>query len=520
MHSEHSAPYADLVLTPFLKGRARMLTVRNVIRSLPIGLIAEARDGFVRFANPALVALLRHRDETALRGARLESLVHPEDWTDFEGERAALWTGDSEGYEATKRLLRSDGTWASVKVRAMPVKDRKGQVNTILRFIDAVEPARRRASPRANGITLTAASHQLRTPLSVIVSALDQAGRLAPGGEVGDLMTSARRAAAGMSGVLDRVLGYTALADETEPGRKSHLALFRSLAQIVAQQAGEVRAASISVRLRSSVPRTILADAEMLDLATSALVAGAASMADTPEIELSAALAEPVEARKIRIEVGFDYDAGKEQSARDQDRTERNLDIGLARAFAARLGSNLHFVRETVQRVRMWFDFPYEPSVATNLISEITTPEASPSRLRILLAEDAPLIAKLMRRLIEDDDCEVEVANDGRSAVDIASAGRFDLVIMDIEMPVLSGLDAVRDLRALGGEWKTTPIVAMTAHALPGARQHYLDAGFTDFLPKPVTAASLASLLRQIRKGGVIAGRSVTRPHLVLQDIA
>jgi signal transduction histidine kinase/CheY-like chemotaxis protein/ligand-binding sensor domain-containing protein len=108
-------------------------------------------------------------------------------------------------------------------------------------------------------------------------------------------------------------------------------------------------------------------------------------------------------------------------------------------------------------------------------------------KLRVLLAEDNAVNQKVAVRLLEKQGHTVTVANDGREAVAAFESAAFDVVLMDVRMPNLSGLDAAAAIRALeGGTGRHVPIVAMTAHALKGDQERCLDAGMDGYVTKPI----------------------------------
>jgi len=110
---------------------------------------------------------------------------------------------------------------------------------------------------------------------------------------------------------------------------------------------------------------------------------------------------------------------------------------------------------------------------------------------RVLLAEDNPVNQQVARLMLEAAGCEVVTAGDGRAAVDAAGRERFDLVLMDIQMPVLDGIEAARQIRSLPAPRGAVPIVALTANALPSWRAQCVAAGMDDFLVKPLDRAAL-----------------------------
>jgi len=111
---------------------------------------------------------------------------------------------------------------------------------------------------------------------------------------------------------------------------------------------------------------------------------------------------------------------------------------------------------------------------------------------RVLLAEDNPVNALLARALLSREGCTIERVANGQEALDALAAAPYDLILMDMRMPVMDGLTAARALRARG---ITTPMVALTANAFEDDRRACLEAGMDDFLTKPIEPAALRAAL-------------------------
>ncbi|HEY1796228.1 MAG TPA: response regulator [Stellaceae bacterium] len=133
--------------------------------------------------------------------------------------------------------------------------------------------------------------------------------------------------------------------------------------------------------------------------------------------------------------------------------------------------------------------------------------------LRVLLAEDHKINQRLAILLLKGADHQVEIAENGREAVAAVKQNDFDVVLMDVQMPVLDGVQATRQIRDLPAPKNAVPIIALTAHAMAGAREEYLAAGMDDYLSKPLEPAALfAALARVSHSGGVEPGQTAGAP--------
>ncbi len=127
------------------------------------------------------------------------------------------------------------------------------------------------------------------------------------------------------------------------------------------------------------------------------------------------------------------------------------------------------------------------------------SPSQPCSRLHVLLAEDNATNRKLAIRLLERRGHTVEVACDGREALAAVAGGRFDVVLMDVQMPNMSGLEAATAIRALEcGTGRHLPIVAMTAHAMKGDQERCLEAGMDGYISKPIQPGRMMEVIAQV----------------------
>ncbi|MDJ0971247.1 MAG: response regulator [Kiloniellales bacterium] len=132
------------------------------------------------------------------------------------------------------------------------------------------------------------------------------------------------------------------------------------------------------------------------------------------------------------------------------------------------------------------------PAAEGSLAHSETDPR-SRSTIRVLLAEDNPVNQRVMIALLAKSGVRVDVAGNGVEAIEAVRSRPYDLILMDIQMPELDGVQAARRIRELEGEMGHIPIIAVTAHAMKGDREKYLQAGMNDYLPKPINRAELLS---------------------------
>jgi CheY-like chemotaxis protein len=161
-------------------------------------------------------------------------------------------------------------------------------------------------------------------------------------------------------------------------------------------------------------------------------------------------------------------------------------------------GSTFHF------SIRLEMDVA---SLSVPALANLGRATASrPRRLRILLAEDNLVNQRIAQKLLETRGHEVTVVAHGGEALDAHARGSFDVVLMDVQMPEVDGLTATRLLREREAQTgRYTPIVAMTAHAMPGDRERFLAAGIDGYVAKPVRVEQLMEEIARVSGNPLLA---------------
>ena len=139
---------------------------------------------------------------------------------------------------------------------------------------------------------------------------------------------------------------------------------------------------------------------------------------------------------------------------------------------------------------------PQRP-ISSQLTATETTPEGDVASLRILLAEDNEINQRVAVTILKKWGHQVDTARNGNEAVDALRQHSYDLVLMDIQMPEMDGMEATRAIRQLEGEAARVPILAMTANAMQGDRERFLAAGMDDYIAKPIDRDTLFEVLQR-----------------------
>ncbi len=183
--------------------------------------------------------------------------------------------------------------------------------------------------------------------------------------------------------------------------------------------------------------------------------------------------------------------------------TTRRFDgTGLGLVITHRLvdmmGGKIGIESESGKGSLFWFSLPLHIAATTPLpsggaLDQRTTVIARP--LHILVAEDNPINQMLVRSILRKGGHTVEVVDNGRLAVEAVISGHFDLVLMDMQMPVMNGEDATRVIRSMPPPKNSLPIIALTADAMMEHRERYLGSGVTDLVAKPVDVNTLLTAI-------------------------
>ena len=172
------------------------------------------------------------------------------------------------------------------------------------------------------------------------------------------------------------------------------------------------------------------------------------------------------------------------------------LGLHISATLAELMGGSIDVSSEEGVGSCFQFNLPYQLSdqAALPLEPRASQQQVNYFRGHVLVAEDTPELQMMERKILEAAGIEVTIANNGKEAVEHGLATPFDLILMDMQMPEMDGIEATQLMRSVGCE---TPIVALTANVMQQHREQFETAGCDGFLSKPIDQASLMGVLRQ-----------------------
>jgi signal transduction histidine kinase/ActR/RegA family two-component response regulator len=414
--------------------------------------------------------------------------------------------------------------YAAVEYRAALVVERNGlaeQVRVATQELErAVVEAKAAATAaeaanRAKSAFLANMSHELRTPMNGILGTIQllQLGELHADQE--QLVTTLHGSSELLLSLLDDILDTSRI----EAGKLEILAEeldIRGLTFVVAETF-RLAAANKGLRLIEGIGPTVrthwYGDSRRIRQVLMNLVGNAIKFTNEGSIRLDVGeVRGPDGAHRLRFEVidtgigiaPADLERAFEIFTQvDASRSRRfggsGLGLAICRGLVAAMGGELGVRSELGKGSCFWFEIP---PYAEQPTAESQPPPAQqpvreplgPRLLRVLVAEDNPINQMVVQRMLECLGCEVVVVGDGQAALEAASHDDYDLILMDIEMPRLNGLEATGRLRETPRGSKT-PIVALTAYAFDEDRARCQAAGMSGFLVKPINLVALRRAL-------------------------
>ena len=359
-------------------------------------------------------------------------------------------------------------------------------------------------------------SHELRTPMNGLLGMLDLTLDSGIGGEQKDQIETAKRCAYSLLALLNDILDLSKIEAGKMLLEKIPFDPRTVVEDCVKSQAANASQKKIDLRFEAAGARAnLLGDPLRMRQIVANLLSNAVKFTDRGSVTVNLELAPGSEGRintVIRVrDTGPGIPADKltaifdKFTQADGSISRKYGGTGLGLAITRRLvdlhGGDLRVESEVGKGSTFRVTLPCEvaPPVANAAPAkrEITVePLSHAASVRLLVVEDNLVNQKVVLAILRKKGYKIDVANDGREALTKLEEAHYDLVLMDVQMPVLDGLEATRLIRA-DRRWDALPVIAMTAHAMNGDRERCLQAGMNAYISKPVQPAHLVATIER-----------------------
>ena len=375
------------------------------------------------------------------------------------------------------------------------------------------------AASRAKGAFLANMSHEIRTPMNAIIGLTYMAQSDAVAPEQQQRLQKVANAAEHLLSVINKVLDFSKI----EAGKVQLEQREFTVDQVLDNIAAMTTPSAVAKRLRIETDiasglrgRTLIGDPQRIAEVLLNFAGNAVKFTEHGHVQLAARLEGAANGPTVQVRfevadsgIGIDTEAQarlfRDFEQADSSTTRRyggtGLGLAICRRLAALMGGSVGVQSTLGQGSRFWCLLTLD--VAAGVPMPAPVPPARPHSARdalaqlvaatgkrVLLAEDNPVNQEVAVALLGSAGLAVDVASDGQQAIEKVQTGDYALVLMDVQMPVMDGLDATRAIRRLP-QGEHLPILAMTANAFDEERQRCLDAGMDDHVAKPVIAEQL-----------------------------
>ncbi|MDP1631859.1 MAG: ATP-binding protein [Caulobacter sp.] len=450
-----------------------------------------------------------------ITGQQMNDEVHPDDQKRMgEALYATLVTGEPQVIEY-RHFRAEDGGWARLRAawRGLRKLDSgRWAILGLTQDVSEVAEARDAAieAAEAKAQFLANMSHEIRTPMNGVLGVLHLLRKETLSDDGRRLLDEAVGCGQMLAELLNDVIDFSKIEAgrlEFTPEAVDPAALLASVAGLLRPQT-EVRDLWLNIHVEPDLGWASVDPVRVRQILFN-LIGNAVKFTETGGVDARVRRVEHPDGSRLRFEIA---DTGVGIAADDQadlfqrfhqadgSTTRRfggsGLGLAISRRLAELMGGEVGFESQAGQGSTFWMEI-VAPTAAPRL-AETDEAEALLDGLRVLVVEDNPTNRMIATRLLEELGASVETAEDGLKGVEAAQRSAFDMVFMDIQMPVMDGVEATRRIRSLTTPIANVPIVAMTANALSHQTDAYLAAGMTGFVSKPLSPTALVAQIAAV----------------------
>jgi two-component system, sensor histidine kinase and response regulator len=474
--------------------------------------------------SPRYEAILGFAEGELLRIAQsADAMVHEDDLEAFRhAQRDHI--GGNKPFDVEVRMRTKTGGYRWIRVNGDAERDVTGLPLRVAGSMQDVTEAREardalilaseaaQAANRAKSDFLANVSHEIRTPMNGIIGMTSLLLDTPLDATQKNFAETIRSSADSLLSVINDILDFSKIEAgrfDIESLEMDPSANAREVAAIMGFQAA-ARGLELVVNVAPGVPARVIGDPQRIRQCLINLIGNSVKFTRQGRIvaEISA-IGERDGCVLVRFEV---RDTGigitpevlatlfqpfvQADSSTTRHFGGTGLGLSIVRRLVEMMGGEVGVESEPGQGSRFWFVLPMRPAAAAAPRVRASAPAPCQRfSARVLLVEDNPVNQQVARKFLERFGCSVTLAGNGAEGIDAWRTAEFDLVLMDMQMPVMDGYTAAARVRELEGGRRRTPIVALTANAMTGELERVTGAGMDGLLTKPLNAAELGRML-------------------------
>jgi PAS domain S-box-containing protein len=513
------------------EARRQVAQMRQVVEGASHGItVVAADDGRSLYMNKGFVWMLGFASINAILSTppHPTRYIHPDDLDMVTARRLTRGQGNVAPARYESRMLKQDGSviWveslsSGIDWNGVPasltwmtdITERKRVDEALRRSKEAAEQA-----SRVKSEFLANMSHEIRTPMNGIIGMTELLLRTPLRTDQREYADAVQESADALLTVIDDILDISKL----EAGKLELEVVDFNLGALVDSAVGllrpraEQKGIAFRALLDTASRGSFRGDPTRLRQILLNLVSNAVKFTEQGKVTVSVTTDKTATGFVLRVEVA-DTGIGMTEDTRaqlfqkftqaDSSITRRfggtGLGLAISRQLAEMMGGQIGVTSRLGVGSTFWIEVPLAPAeraIRTPVVREPIIEQSRP--LRVLLADDNLINQKIVEAVLALGGHSVDIVHDGEAAVDAVRSSTYDVVLMDIQMPVLDGKEATKQIRSLPEPKGGIHVIALTAHAMVDAREQCLAAGINDYLPKPIDhhalLAALAALGRRL----------------------